>query len=78
VIPLFDVSNEYVGLDISYTMLKRAAKRMQKKIFWDFTLIEVISEGIPQKSNSFDFVPCDTAIHMIPDYQKALGKFKRF
>lgn len=76
-IPLFHESNEYVGLDISYAMLKRAVKRAQTKPFRDFLLIQGTAEKLPLDTNFFDFVFCDTAIHMIPDYRKAVGEIKR-
>ena len=44
----------FVGLDISYGMLKQAAKKYQNE--FDLTLINASAEELPFKDNSFDIV----------------------
>ncbi|PID77513.1 MAG: hypothetical protein CSB24_01180 [Deltaproteobacteria bacterium] len=64
--------NNYTGLDLSYEMLKKAAKRAGKKGFSGYRLICGNAESQIFPAGSFDAVVSDTALHMIPDWQGAV------
>ena len=76
-IAYFDDSNEYTGLDLSYSMLKEAAKKIKKRAFQKSTLIQANAETLPFEDESFEFILMDTALHMIPDYEKAISEISR-
>lgn len=73
----FDSSNEYTGLDLSYSMLKRAVKKARKKSFKKTCLIQGIAEKLLFDGESFDFILMDTALHMIPQYHQAIAEIAR-
>jgi len=73
----FDSSNDYTGLDISYSMLSQALKKARKKHFSSFRLVEGNAEEALFEDQSFDFVLIDTALHMIPQYQKCMENVSR-
>ena len=76
-IPHFDSSNEYIGLDLSYSMLKQAVKKAKKKRFQKLKFIQGNAEDLHFEDESFDFVLMDTALHMIPKYQLAISEAAR-
>ena len=76
-IPHFDSSNEYTGLDLSYSMLKQAVKKAKKKTFQKMNFIQGNAEELHFEDESFDFVLMDTALHMIPKYQLAIAETAR-
>lgn len=76
-IPHFDSSNEYTGLDLSYSMLKQAVKKAKKKSFKKSRFIQGNAEGLLFDDESFEFVLMDTALHMIPKYQLAISETAR-
>jgi len=76
-IPHFDSSNDYTGLDISYSMLRQALKKVRKKHFPSFRLVEGNAEEALFEDQTFDFVLIDTALHMIPQYQKCFENVSR-
>jgi ubiquinone/menaquinone biosynthesis C-methylase UbiE len=73
----FDSSNKYTGLDISYSMLRQARKKARKKLFRSFRLVEGNAEEALFEDQTFDFVLIDTALHMIPRYQKCIENVSR-
>ena len=73
----FDSSNEYTGLDLSYSMLKQAVKKAKKKTFQKSRFIQGTAEELLFDDESFEFVLMDTALHMIPKYQQALAETAR-
>lgn len=76
-IPHFDSSNEYTGLDLSYSMLKQAVKKAKKKSFREFRFIQGNAEELLLGDESFEFALMDTALHMIPKYQLAIAEVAR-
>jgi ubiquinone/menaquinone biosynthesis C-methylase UbiE len=76
-IDYFDSSNEYTGIDLSYSMLKEAAKKIKKRPFRKSRLIQGNAEELPFHDNSFEFVLMDTALHMIPEYRLAISEIAR-
>ena len=76
-IPHFDSSNEYTGLDLSYSMLKQAVKKARRKSFQKFLFIQGNAEELLFDDESFEFVLMDTALHMIPKYQLAIAETAR-
>jgi ubiquinone/menaquinone biosynthesis C-methylase UbiE len=77
IIKYLDSSNRYTGLDIAYRLLKKASKRTRPGRFKRTDLIQGRAEDLPFKNNSFDFACCNTALHMIPDYKKAIKEISR-
>jgi len=77
IVTYLDPSNCYTGLDISYKLLKNASKRIKSRKFKEKSLIQGKAENLPYKNNSFDFICCNTALHMIPDYKKAIQEIPR-
>jgi ubiquinone/menaquinone biosynthesis C-methylase UbiE len=77
IIKYLDSSNCYTGVDISYRLLEKAAKRTRSKRFKEIRLIQGRAEELPFKNNSFDFVCCNTALHMIPGYKEAVQEIAR-
>ena len=73
----FDSSNEYTGLDLSYSMLKQAVKKAKKKSFQKSRFIQGTAEELLFDDESFEFVLMDTALHMIPKYQQAIAEAVR-
>lgn len=73
----FDSSNEYTGLDLSYSMLKQAVKKAKRKSFQKFFFIQGNAEELLFDDESFEFVLMDTALHMIPKYQLAIAETAR-
>jgi len=76
-IPHFDSSNEYTGLDLSYSMLKQAVKKAKNKSFQKSIFIQGTAEELLFDDESFEFVLMDTALHMIPKYQLAISEAAR-
>ena len=76
-IPHFDSSNEYTGLDLSYSMLKQAVKKAKKKSFQKSRFIQGNAEELLFDDESFEFVLMDTSLHMIPKYQLAIAEVAR-
>lgn len=76
-ITYFDSSNEYTGLDLSYSMLKQAVKKAKKKSFQKSRFIQGNAEKLLFNDESFDFVLMDTALHMIPEYHMAIAEIFR-
>lgn len=76
-ITYFDRSNEYTGLDLSYSMLKQAVKKAKKKSFQKSRFIQGNAEKLLFDDESFDFVLMDTALHMIPEYHMAIAEISR-
>ncbi|PIE61612.1 MAG: hypothetical protein CSA29_02400 [Desulfobacterales bacterium] len=70
--PCLDKKNEYTGIDLSYEMLKKAAGRARKKGFSRCRLIRANAEVQVFADDRFDLVVTDTALHMIPDWQKTI------
>ncbi len=68
-IACMDKDNDYTGLDLSYEMLKKAAKRAEKKGFTNHRLIRANAEKKVFATETFDLVVTDTALHIIPDWQ---------
>lgn len=76
-IPYFDSSNEYTGIDLSYSMLKQAVKKAKNKSFEKSIFIQGTAEELLFGNESFEFVLMDTALHMIPNYQLAISETAR-
>jgi ubiquinone/menaquinone biosynthesis C-methylase UbiE len=76
-IAYFDKSNEYTGLDLSYSMLKQAVKKAKKKSFKTCRFIQGNAEKLLFDDESFNFVLMDTALHMIPKYQLAITEIAK-
>jgi len=76
-IPHFANSNEYTGLDLSYSMLKQAVKKAKRKSFQKFRFVQGNAEELLFDDESFEFVLMDTALHMIPKYQLAIAETAR-
>ncbi len=76
-ISLFDSSNEYTGLDLSYAMLKQALKKAKKKSFRKYRFIQGNAEELFLGDESFEFLLSDTALHMIQKYRLAIAEAAR-
>ena len=76
-IPHFDKSNEYTGLDLSYSMLRHAVKKSKNKGFRKYKLIEGNAEELLFADEYFDFVLIDTSLHMIPRCNVAIREAAR-
>ena len=76
-IEYFASSNEYSGLGLSYSMLRQAVRKAEKKSFRKARLVQGNAEDLVFDDNSFDFVLMDTALHMIPDYHRAVSEVAR-
>ena len=76
-IPLFDSSNDYTGLDLSYAMLEQGVKKAKKQLFRRYRFVQGNAEHLLFEDESFDFVLMDTALHMIPKYQRAIEEAGR-
>lgn len=76
-IHFFNNRNEYTGLDLSYPMLKQAVKKSRNKNFKSCRFIQGNAEELLFDDQSFDFVLMDTALHMIPEYKKAIAETTR-
>ncbi|MFO7889419.1 MAG: methyltransferase domain-containing protein [bacterium] len=76
-IPYIDKSNTYTGIDISYPMLKQAAKKAQFRGFSQYKLIEGNAEQLLFKNETFTVVLIDTSLHMIQKYQKCIAEAAR-
>ncbi len=76
-IAYLDGSNEYTGLDLSYSMLKEAVKKVEKSSLQKSRLIQGNAEKLPFNDESFEFVLMDTALHMIPKYKLAISEIAR-
>ncbi len=72
-----DKSNHYTGLDLSYPMLKQAVKKGRKKNFAQARFIHGNAEESLFATGAFDLVVMDTALHLIPAYDKALAETAR-
>ena len=70
----FDKSNEYTGLDLSYSMLKEAVKKAKKKSFTACRFIQGNAEKLLFDHESFEFVLMDLSLHLIPNYQLAIAQ----
>jgi ubiquinone/menaquinone biosynthesis C-methylase UbiE len=73
----FNRSNDYTGLDLSYSMLRQAVKKAKTRGFRNYTLIEGNAEELLFTDESFDFVLIDTSLHMIPEYQMCMSEVAR-
>ncbi len=76
-IQYLDRSHRYTGLDLSYRMLKRAVKKGAKKNFSSMQFIQANAEQQHFPEHCFDLIVMDTALHMIPNYQAAIGQIAR-
>jgi ubiquinone/menaquinone biosynthesis C-methylase UbiE len=76
-IAYFHSSNDYTGLDLSYAMLRQAAKKAKKKEFRKYTLVEGNAEELLFTNESFNFALIDTSLHMIPEYQMCIAEVAR-
>ncbi len=76
-IGLFDPGCGYTGLDLSHAMLRQAARRAKRRGFRSWSLIEASAEQLPLPDASFDFALIDTALHMIPGYEKCIAEAAR-
>lgn len=76
-IPHFADSNEYTGLDLSYTMLRYAIKKAKKQGLMGYTFVEGNAEELYFPKETFDFVLIDTSLHMIEKYQKCIAEATR-
>ncbi|PID76127.1 MAG: hypothetical protein CSA20_09320 [Deltaproteobacteria bacterium] len=65
-------NNDYTGLDLSYGMLKRAARRAKQKGLAQCRIVCSNAEK-PLPEERFDLVITDTALHVIPDWRAALA-----
>ena len=73
----FDSSNEYTGLDLSYSMLKQAVKKAKNKSFQKSIFIQGTAEELLFDDESFEFILMDTALHMILKYRLAITETTR-
>lgn len=76
-IPHFDTSNKYIGIDLSYAMLRQALKKVKAGGFREYALIEGNAEELLFPNECFDFVLIDTALHMIPKYKMCISEAAR-
>ena len=76
-IAYFDASNDYTGLDLSYAMIKEAAKKVKSGSLQTSRLVQGNAERLPFDNASFEFVLMDTALHMIPDHRSAVSEVAR-
>jgi ubiquinone/menaquinone biosynthesis C-methylase UbiE len=72
-----DSSNAYTGIDLSYSMLKQAAKKANNRSFESATFVQGNAEKLIFDDNSFDVVLFDTALHMIHNYRLAVSEAVR-
>ena len=76
-IPSIHRSNTYVGLDLSYTMLLQAIRKVARKSFLRWRLIQGNAEALLFGDEAFELVVMDTALHMIPKYREAVSEAAR-
>jgi ubiquinone/menaquinone biosynthesis C-methylase UbiE len=76
-IPHFDNSNDYTGLDLSYTMLRYAVKKARKRDFIKYAFVEGNAEELYFPEETFYFVLIDTSLHMIEKYQSCIAEAAR-
>jgi len=75
--PLIDPSNEYVGVDVSKGLLKRAAKRFGKNGKKHFELFLVSAQDLPFADDSFDMAICNLSFNFFPDAHRVVRQVKR-
>lgn len=73
----FDQSNDYTGLDISYAMLRQAAKKAAARGFRRYQLVEGNAEELIFPGENFDLALIDTSLHMIPKYRRCVQEAAR-
>lgn len=73
----FNSSNDYTGLDLSYSMLRQAVKKAKTGGFRKSVLVEGNAEELLFPDESFDFVVIDTSLHMIPEYRMCISEVAR-
>ena len=64
--------NSYYGLDLSFSAIKLAQKRLPHGSFLTGSL-----KNLPYKTNYFDCVICSEVIEHIPEYKKAIKEISR-
>lgn len=74
---LIDHSNDYVGVDVSKGLLKKAGKRFKNSGKRDFELFLVSAGDLPFADNSFDFAFCNLSFNFFPDAQLVVSQIKR-
>ena len=74
---LIDSSNEYVGVDVSKGLLKRAAKRFGKSGKMHFELFLVSAEDLPFADDTFDMAICNLSFNFFPNAQQVISQIKR-
>src|SRR6056297_2036575 len=72
-----DPSNDYVGIDISKGLLKKAGKRFQKRGNNHFELFLASADDLPFSTDSFDFVFCNLSFNFFQDAQRVVKEIKR-
>ena len=71
-ISFLDRENHYTGLDLSPSMLRRAAKKADKKKFLSVQIINDNCSELNFDENFFDIIIMDTALHLLKDYESSL------
>jgi len=72
-----DPSNDYVGVDISKGLLKKAGKRFKKSGHRHFELFVASADDLPFSKDSFDFAFCNLSFNFFQDAQRVVNEIKR-
>ena len=68
---------EYVGVDLSHAMLRRAADLCKKRGIEDAVLIRADATHLPFADASVDRILCFNGLHVIPDKEAVVAEFAR-
>ncbi len=66
-----------VGVDVSWTMLSKAAEQKERKGFRNLQFVRGIATHLPFQDNCFDAVHSTAAIHLFQEPARALQEFHR-
>jgi ubiquinone/menaquinone biosynthesis C-methylase UbiE len=66
-----------VGLDISASMLARAARRVARERLTNVLLVRGDAMALPVHDGAFAKVNCSGGLHQLPDLDRALGELAR-
>jgi ubiquinone/menaquinone biosynthesis C-methylase UbiE len=63
-----------IGVDCTRAMLARARRKLVRRPWGDVVLVEGDAASLPLADESCDAVLCSYAMHIIPDYRRAIAE----
>ncbi len=69
--------NQYVGIDISKGLLKKAKSRFRKNGFKNFELINTNADELPFEEQSFDFAICNLSLNFFDNIDSFVSGLKK-